>query len=107
MLEVPLRWISILSGHVGCDLAATSGVHDGAGVVKQLLAGATAVQVCSVLYEKGEGAILTMLNEVSAWMDRHGYNDLAQFRGKLRQRGRENPAAYERVQFMKHFSGIE
>jgi dihydroorotate dehydrogenase (fumarate) len=100
-MEVPLRWISILSGRVGCDLAATTGVHDGAGAVKQLLAGAAAVQVCSVLYRDGEGAIRTILNDVSAWMDRHGYGELSQFRGRLRQRGRENPAAYERVQFAR------
>jgi dihydroorotate dehydrogenase (fumarate) len=100
-MEVPLRWISILSGRVGCDLAATTGVHDGQGVVKQLLAGAAAVQVCSALYRDGEGAIGKMVNELSAWMDRHRFTELPQFKGRLRQRGREDPAAYERVQFAR------
>ena len=29
-MGLPLRWIAILAGRVGCDLAATTGVHDGA-----------------------------------------------------------------------------
>jgi dihydroorotate dehydrogenase (fumarate) len=103
-MEVPLRWISILSGTAGCDLAATTGVHDGAGVVKQLLAGAAAVQVCSALYRDGEGSIGAMLADVSSWMDRHGFTELPQFKGRLRQRGRENPAAYERVQFAREMA---
>src|SRR5512140_297486 len=37
---VPLRWIALLHGRVRCQLAASTGVYDAAGVVKQLLAGA-------------------------------------------------------------------
>lgn len=97
----PLRWISILSGQINCDLAASTGVHDGAGVVKQLLAGAAAVQVCSTLYKNGVGHIVPILEEVRAWMDGHGYSSVGDFRGKLSQDESSDPAAYERVQFMK------
>jgi len=106
-MVVPLRWISILSGRVACDLAATTGVHDGAGVVKSLLAGAAAVQVCSGLYENDVPYIGTMLEQVTDWMRRKGYGSVDQFRGKLSQAKQENPAAYERVQFMKATAGVE
>jgi len=106
-IAVPLRWISILSGQVDCDLAATTGVHDGAGVVKQLLAGAAAVQICSTLYENDVPYLTTILDELSAWMERHGYRSVAEFRGALGQRQSTNPAAYERVQFMKATAGVE
>jgi dihydroorotate dehydrogenase (fumarate) len=105
-MAVPLRWVSILAGQVECDLAATTGVHDGAGVVKHVLAGASAVQVCSVLYKNGVGHIGTILNDVAAWMDGHGFASLADFRGKMSQDESEDPAAYERVQFMKGTGGV-
>ncbi len=101
-----LRWISILSGKVFCDLAAATGVHDGAAVVKQLLAGASAVQVCSALYENDVDYLSTMVREVGEWMERKGYDRLAQFRGALAQKHDAHPAAYERVQFMKT-SGLD
>ena len=102
----PLRWISILSGRVECDLAATTGVHDGKGVVKQLLAGAAAVQVCSVLYKNGIGHVESVLAEVTDWMGRHGYSSIGDFKGKMSQDASEDPAAYERVQFMKGTGGV-
>jgi dihydroorotate dehydrogenase (fumarate) len=102
---VPLRWISILSGQVDCDLAATTGVHDATGVVKQILAGAAAVQMCSALYQNGVDHIGTVVDGVGAWMDGRGYASIADFRGKMSQSESENPAAYERVQFMKATRG--
>ena len=95
-LATPLRWISILSNRVRCDLAATTGVHDGKGVVKQLLAGAKAVQVCSTLYLNGLVRLEEMHTELRDWMGRHGYSTLDGFRGKMSQGKSENPGAYER-----------
>jgi dihydroorotate dehydrogenase (fumarate) len=100
-ISIPLRWVSILAGRVECDLCATTGVHDGAGAVKQLLAGAAAVQVCSTLYKNGIGHVETVVNDVAAWMDHHGFASVDGFRGKMSQDESEDPAAYERVQFMK------
>ena len=106
-IAVPLRWISILSWRAGCDLAATTGVHDAEGVIKQLLAGAAAVQVCSAVYQKGIRHIGTMLDGVREWMEKQGFATVAEFRGRMSQRASDNPAAYERVQFMKSTTGVE
>ncbi len=100
-----LRWIALMAGRVGCDLIASTGVHDGRAVIKQILAGASAVQVVSALYKHGSAHIQTMLGALTHWMSATGYESLDQFRGKLSQAGSTNPAAYERVQFMKYFSG--
>jgi dihydroorotate dehydrogenase (fumarate) len=105
--ELPLRWISILSEEVDCDLAASTGVHDSAAAVKHVLAGASAVQVCSALYRNGIEHLGTILSGFSDWMDRHGYHGLDAFRGMMSQKLSDNPAAYERVQFMKASVGIE
>ena len=44
-LSISLRWIAIMAERVNCDLAASTGVHDGAALIKQLLAGADAMVV--------------------------------------------------------------
>jgi dihydroorotate dehydrogenase (fumarate) len=106
-LAISLRWIAMMSAHVKCDLAASTGIHDGTAVIKQLLAGAKAVQIASVLYKKGFREIKSMLEELENWMDRKNFSQIEQFRGMMSVEQAQNPAAYERVQFMKHFSGIE
>ena len=104
-LSIPLRWIGIMYNRVGCDLAASTGIHDGASVIKQVLAGAKAVEIASAFYKNGKGIIKNMLSELSIWMDENGYKSLDDFRGKMSQDKAQNPAAYERMQFMKYFSG--
>jgi dihydroorotate dehydrogenase (fumarate) len=103
-LAISLRWMSILSGRVGCDLIASTGVHDGASVVKELLAGADAVQVVSSLYKHGINYLEDMTEDLKAWMERHGFEKIDDFKGKMSQVNSPNPAEYERVQFMKYFS---
>ncbi|ROL60160.1 dihydroorotate dehydrogenase-like protein [Bacteroidetes/Chlorobi group bacterium MS-B_bin-24] len=99
-----LRWIAIMSERVNCDLCASTGVHDGKAVIKQILAGAKAVQIASAIYRKGPKVIGEMLEEIKNWMNEKGFNSLDDFRGRMSQSRSLNPAAYERAQFMHYFS---
>jgi len=99
-----LRWISMLSGKVKCDLAASTGVHDGDSFIKNILAGANAVQIASVLYEKDLSYIKTMLSRLEEWMISKKYESVSQITGKLSAKNISNPMMYERAQFMKYFS---
>ena len=104
-LRLSLRWIGIVSSEVEkMDLAASTGVHSGMAVVKQILAGADAVQVCSVLYRNGIDYLRDMISEIKRWMEKHGYNSPADFRDKMNYGNLEDPSVYERAQFMKYFS---
>jgi dihydroorotate dehydrogenase (fumarate) len=104
---VPLRWISLLTGRLEVDLAASTGVHDGAGAVKQLLAGATVVQLCSTLYLNGLERIGEVRAFMESWMSEHGFDSVEGFRGKLSQLESEKPELYERLQYIKALVGIE
>ncbi len=104
-LAISLRWMSILSGRVGCDLIASTGVHDGASVVKEILAGADAVQVVSSLYKHGVNYIEDMTEDLKTWMSKHDFDKIDDFKGKMSQINSPNPAEYERVQFMRYFEG--
>jgi dihydroorotate dehydrogenase (fumarate) len=103
-----LRWVGILSDKVErIDIAASTGIHDGKAVIKQILAGAKAVQICSVLYKQGETQIKVMLDDLKSWMTRKKYNSIDDFRGKLNYSHIADPAMYERSQFMKYFSDFQ
>lgn len=104
-LYLSLRWIAIMAERVECDLAASTGVHDGNALIKQLLAGARAVEIASAVYKHGNTRIGKMLNEVKDWMKTKGFENIDDFRGKLSQAKSNHPAAYERIQFMKYFRG--
>lgn len=99
-----IRWTSILSG-CGCDIAAATGVETGDDVVKLLLAGAQAVQVCSTLYRNGYEHLSKLLDDLQAWMNRSRFDDVAQFRGLLCQNASTYPASYERLQYIQALGG--
>ena len=46
-----LRWVALLAGRIKCDIAASTGIHNHETVIKQILAGADAVQMVSVFYK--------------------------------------------------------
>lgn len=104
-LHISLRWIAIVSAVVkDIHIAASTGIHDGQGVIKQLLAGARATQVCSAIYKNGPGHIQSMLDELNSWMDKNNYRDIDSFRGIMNYASQKEPHVYERSQFMRYFS---
>ena len=104
-LSNSLRWIGIVSSQVPeIDLAASTGVHSGMAVIKQILAGAAAVQVCSVLYRNGIDYLRDMIAEMKKWMETHQYENTGDFKGKMNYSRLDDPSVYERAQFIKYFS---
>ena len=101
-----LRWIAIMSNKVECDLAATTGIHTGVDVVKMLLAGAQVTQIASTIYKNGPDQVARILKRMEKWMGEKGFDSVDQFRGKISKAYEGNPAAFERMQFMKYFSEI-
>jgi len=107
-IRFSLRWVGIISSKVAkVDIAASTGVHDGKAVIKQILAGATAVQVCSTLYKNGIDYLETMTKDIDIWMTKNGYSSINGFKGKMSYDKIDDPQIYERSQFMKYFSSIQ
>lgn len=101
-----LRWIGILSGRIGCSLAASTGIHDGSSLIKMMLTGANAVEIASTVYINGYNQVQIMLDELENWMNAKSFSSVESFRGTMSQSKTVNPAAFERVQFMKYFRGF-
>jgi dihydroorotate dehydrogenase (fumarate) len=104
-LNDTLRWIGIINGRLPeVSIAASTGIHDWEDIVKCILSGASAVQICSTLYQNGNEIIAAMKRSMEEWMINMGFHSMDAFRGKLNYAQIENPTSYERLQFLKYFS---
>lgn len=101
-----LRWVALMSKKMRCDLSASTGVYEAADVVKMLLAGATTVQVVSCLYKNGIDKLRELNDGLQQWMERKGYENIGQFRGKLAVMPADKASIAMRTQFMKYFAEI-
>ena len=100
-----LRWTGIISGKVpNLSIASASGLQDWEDVIKCLLAGANAVQLCSTIYQHGLEIISQILRSMEEWMHSMNFHSIHEFCGKLNYKNIADPMLYERVQFMKYFS---
>ena len=107
-LATPLRWIGIASAAVDkIDYAASGGVTDAEAVVKAILAGAAAVEVCSAIYLNTNAFIGEATRFLSAWMARKGFDSIAQFKGRLNIKDVKGANTFERTQFLKYFGKKE
>ena len=106
-LYKPLRWTAIMAGQIGCDICATTGIKSAKDTIKLLLAGASSVQIASLLYQKGIDSIVEISNEIQSWMTANNFEKIADFQGKLSFKNTETPDEYLRAQFMEKIRGIE
>ena len=68
-----------------CSLSAIGGVESGDDAAQFILMGAQTVQVCTGVMIHGYGLIQTMCDQLSAFMDKHGFETIEDFRGKSLQ----------------------
>lgn len=107
-LATPLRWIGIASSVVDkIDYAASGGVTEPESVIKAILAGASAVEVCSAIYQNTNMFIGEATQFLNTWMDQKGFETIAQFKGKLNAKDVQGINTFERTQFLKYFGKKE
>jgi dihydroorotate dehydrogenase (fumarate) len=100
-----LRWTGIASSRLPrASIAASTGVHDWESVIKCILSGASAVEICSTVYQNGNEIVSQMRRSIEEWMQSMNFHSLDEFRGKLNYLQIPDPSVYERVQFMRYFS---
>ena len=100
-MRLPMRWIAILYGRIEADLAATSGIHHTADVLKMVMAGAKITQLVSALLRHGIDYISTLEEGMRRWMEENEYESIQQMQGSLSQLHCPDPSAFERAQYMK------
>jgi dihydroorotate dehydrogenase (fumarate) len=100
-----LRWTSLISSQLPkAEIAASTGIHNGEAVIKQLLAGAQVAQVCSGIYINGSQLITEMVSDLNVFMSKNNFEKIEDFRGRLSYKSVPDSMMYERAQFMRYFS---
>jgi dihydroorotate dehydrogenase (fumarate) len=100
-----LRWTSLVSTRLpNISIASCTGIHDWEDVVKCILYGASAVELCSIVYQHGNELIQAMNRSLEEWMAVKDFKSLEEVRGKLNFGEIQDPSLHERIQFMKYFS---
>jgi dihydroorotate dehydrogenase (fumarate) len=97
--RLPRTWIALLRGRVRASLAATSGVEEAADVASYLLAGADVVMTTSALLRHGPGHAAVLLEGLSTWMARKGFDSVDDLRGMLAVPAADE-TAYERAGYV-------
>jgi len=100
-IRLPLLWIAVLHGRLQASLAASSGVHTSAEVVKYLLAGADAVMTASALMRNGLGHMKSLVNGLREWLEQHDFGSVRQIQGLMDQRSASNPGELTRTNYMR------
>jgi dihydroorotate dehydrogenase (fumarate) len=98
--RLPRTWIALLRGRVNVALAATGGVEGRADVANYLLVGADVVMSASALLRHGPGYATVLIDGLTAWMARKGFDEVDQFRGLLAVPHEADAAAYERAGYV-------
>lgn len=103
-----LRWTAIVSSLVrNINISASTGIHTPENAIKQILSGASTVQLCSVLYKRGIDVVKEFNDSLSSYLEKNGFDSVDQIRGILNYSNVKNPAKFERVQFMKTFGAYK
>ena len=98
--QVTLRYTGLLFGKIKSSIIANRGIKTSDDVIKMILAGADAVQMVSAFYENGIGYAATLINDLEKWMDKKGYQNLDDFKGKLSKANIKDEYAYKRAQYI-------
>jgi dihydroorotate dehydrogenase (fumarate) len=100
-MRLPMRWIAMLYGRIGANLAATSGIHRASDALKMLMAGADVTMLCSVLLHRGIEHLKVIERDMREWMEEHEYESIEQLKGSMSQKNCPDPSAFERAQYMR------
>ena len=95
-----IRWIAMLRNQVDMSLAITGGIHGVDSILKGLLAGADITCMCSALIQNGPDHISDVLQHMTEWMQEKDYDSVKQFKGILSYANAQDPAAYERANYV-------
>ena len=99
-LLLRLRWSAILAGRTEASLSVTGGVHTSRDAIKAIMCGAQSVQMVSALLRHGVRYLGSIRDEVSRWLDKHGYESLREIQGSLSLVRCPDTHAFERANYM-------
>jgi len=105
--RLPMLWLSLIYRQVRLDLAAGTGVRTGSDVLKMILSGACATQLCSVLLQRGIPWLELVTQDLLHWMDICHVTSLKEAKGILARQPNEEAEDEEYRRALQGYSGLE
>jgi len=105
--RLPMRWLALIYRQVRLDLAAGTGVRTGADVLKMILSGASATQLCSVLLQRGIPWLELIAQDLRHWMEICQVTSLKEAKGMLASDPNEDAEGEEYRRALQGYSSIE
>ncbi|MDR2692230.1 MAG: dihydroorotate dehydrogenase-like protein [Dysgonamonadaceae bacterium] len=100
-----LRWTSLVGAKLpDVSIASCTGIHDWEDIIKCILCGASAVELCSTVYQHGNEIIQAMNRSLEEWMLAKEFKSIEEVKKQLNFDEIQDPSLHERIQFMKYFS---
>ncbi len=99
-LKLVLRWLHILKGQLGAEMAATGGIHTSEDALKALAMGANVTMVCSSLLKHGVGHLKTIQQGMRIWLEARDYQNINSFVGAM-SNCIQSKEAVERAQYIR------
>jgi dihydroorotate dehydrogenase subfamily 1 len=81
-----LRWVYQIYRDLGIPISGSNGAYDAQDVAEFMMAGATVVQMCSVIMAEGYGWLAKTIKELIDFLDRKGYKTVEEIVGKAAKR---------------------
>ena len=106
-LNLRLRWLAVVSGHVRASLAVSGGVHTHLDAVKAVMTGAHAVQVVSGILQQGPDVIRRIREGLMQWLEEHEYDSLEQMRGSMNLLRCPDASMFERANYIRILQGYK
>ena len=106
-LNLRLRWLAVVSGHVRASLAVSGGVHTHIDAVKAVMTGAHAVQVVSGILQQGPDVIRRIREGPTQWPEEHAYASLDQMRGSMNLLRCPDASMFERANYIRILQGYK
>ncbi len=97
ILPVALHYVEAIASLTDKPVIGAGGVRRVEDVVKHLMAGASAVQVCSLAVLKGQEVYGKLAADLSKWLDSHGFRTVREIVGLYRKERREPVQAEARL----------
>ncbi len=93
LFPIALHIVHQLSLATDKPIIGVGGIYRGIDAIKMMMAGASAVQVCSAAIEKGHGIYAKIAQEMSDWLDDNNYASVSEIIGKYKT----NSVKYEKT----------
>ncbi len=86
ILTVGLHFVASIATLTEKPVIGVGGIRTVEDIVKYILSGASAVQICSAAILQGEKIYRRLTEGLERWMDKHGYRDIEHMRGAFHRR---------------------